>query len=99
MQEILKGLSQKKGENKESEQTMDLENQKLSVLIDELRHLLADREAKVKTLEEEIGQLTHQVSKLIRGAHMVITSDLLFHFLVPCYLRWLLPPDSDSCPP
>ncbi|XP_018764669.3 coiled-coil domain-containing protein 13 [Serinus canaria] len=60
MQEILKGLSQKKDENKESEQTMDPENQKLSVLIDELRQLVADRETKVKTLEEEIGQLTHQ---------------------------------------
>ncbi|XP_059694380.1 coiled-coil domain-containing protein 13 [Haemorhous mexicanus] len=60
MQEILKGLSQKKDENKDSEQTMDPENQKQSVLIDELRQLVADREAKVKTLEEEIGQLTHQ---------------------------------------
>ncbi|XP_054129893.1 coiled-coil domain-containing protein 13 isoform X2 [Melozone crissalis] len=57
MQEILKGLSQKKGENKEM---MEPEIQKQSTLIDELRQLVADREAKVKTLEEEIGQLTHQ---------------------------------------
>ncbi|XP_063027245.1 coiled-coil domain-containing protein 13 isoform X2 [Melospiza melodia melodia] len=57
MQEILKGLSQKKGENKEM---VEPEIQKQSTLIDELRQLVADREAKVKTLEEEIGQLTHQ---------------------------------------
>ncbi|XP_064559851.1 coiled-coil domain-containing protein 13 isoform X3 [Zonotrichia leucophrys gambelii] len=57
MQEILKGLSQKKGENKEM---MEPEIQRQSTLIDELRQLVADREAKVKTLEEEIGQLTHQ---------------------------------------
>lgn len=37
-------------------------------------------------------------NKFIRGAHLVITVDLLFYFLVPCYLRWLLPPDSDPCP-
>lgn len=37
-------------------------------------------------------------NKFIRGAHLVITADQLFYFLVPCYLRWLLPPDSDPCP-
>ncbi|XP_030798960.1 coiled-coil domain-containing protein 13 [Geospiza fortis] len=56
MQEILKALSQKKGENK----MMDPEIQKQNTLIDELRQSVADREAKVKTLEKEIGQLTHQ---------------------------------------
>lgn len=59
MQEILKGLSQKKGENKEM---IDLEVQ---TLVNELRQLVTDRKAKVKTLEKEIGQLTHQVGKQI----------------------------------
>ncbi|KAL9870515.1 LOW QUALITY PROTEIN: coiled-coil domain-containing protein 13-like [Geothlypis trichas] len=54
MQEILKGLSQKKGENKEM---IDVE---IQTLVNELRQLVTDGEAKVKTLEKEIGQLTHQ---------------------------------------
>ncbi|XP_068032115.1 LOW QUALITY PROTEIN: coiled-coil domain-containing protein 13 [Anomalospiza imberbis] len=64
MQEILKGLSQKEDGSKESQQMMglhlDTEIQKQSTLIDELRELVADREAKVKMLQEEIGQLTLQ---------------------------------------
>ncbi|XP_053832341.1 coiled-coil domain-containing protein 13 isoform X1 [Vidua macroura] len=64
MQEILKGLSQKEDGNKEFQQMMgpclDPEIQKQGTLIDELRELVADREAKVKMLQEEIGQLTLQ---------------------------------------
>ncbi|XP_039582562.1 coiled-coil domain-containing protein 13 [Passer montanus] len=64
MQEILKGLSQKENENKESQETMghhlSHEIQKQNTLIDELRGLVADREEKVKILEKEIGQLTNK---------------------------------------
>ncbi|KAM4791452.1 coiled-coil domain-containing protein 13 isoform 4-T6 [Cyanocitta cristata] len=64
MQEILKGLSQKEEENKESRQIMghhlNNEIQQQNSLIEQLRELVAEREATVKTLEEKIGQLTHQ---------------------------------------
>ncbi|XP_068862363.1 coiled-coil domain-containing protein 13 isoform X2 [Aphelocoma coerulescens] len=64
MQEILKGLSQKEEENKESQQIMghhlNNEIQQQNSLIEQLRELVAEREATVKTLEEKIGQLTHQ---------------------------------------
>ncbi|XP_010393076.2 coiled-coil domain-containing protein 13 isoform X3 [Corvus cornix cornix] len=64
MQEILKGLSQKEEENKESRQIMghhlNNEIQQQNSLIEQLRELVAEREAMVKTLEEKIGQLTHQ---------------------------------------
>lgn len=67
MQEILKGLSQKEDENKESQLIMghhlNNEIQKQNSLIEQLRELVAEREAKVKNLEEKIGQLTLQVSR------------------------------------
>lgn len=67
MQEILKDLSQKEDENKESRLFMghhlNNEIQKQNSLIEQLRELVAEREAKVKNLEEKIGQLTLQVGR------------------------------------
>lgn len=96
MQEILKHLSQQDEKNKESQQMLgqhlNSEVQKQNCLIEQLRQMVAEREAKVKELEEEIGHLTLQVGsqkRLTRGGHFVIMLDLFFHFLLPCYLRWL----------
>lgn len=65
MQEILKHLSQQDEKNKESQQLLgqhlNNEAQKQNCLIEQLRQMVAEREAKVKELEEEIGQLTLQV--------------------------------------
>lgn len=105
MQEILKHLSQQDEKNKESQQMLgqhlNSEVQKQNCLIEQLRQMVAEREAKVKELEEEIGQLTLQVDsqkKLTKGAHFLIILDLLFHFFLPCYLRWLLAWDTNTCP-
>ncbi|XP_015475209.1 coiled-coil domain-containing protein 13 isoform X3 [Parus major] len=64
MQELLKGLSQKEDKNKEPQQ---LEGQHLNpgiqrqnIMEDKLRELVAEREAKVKTLETEVEKLTVQ---------------------------------------
>lgn len=64
MQEILKHLSQQDEKNKESQQLLgqhlNNEAQKQNCLIEQLRQMVAEREAKVKELEEEIGQLALQ---------------------------------------
>ncbi|NXA79612.1 CCD13 protein, partial [Thryothorus ludovicianus] len=61
MQEILRGLSQKEDENKESQHLLGKlfndEIQKQNTQIDQLKEVVAERETKVKTLEKEIGQL------------------------------------------
>ncbi|NXQ34037.1 CCD13 protein, partial [Alaudala cheleensis] len=55
MQEILKGLSMK--ENGTMGQPLNTEIQKQSTMIEELRELVTERDAKIKILEEEIGKL------------------------------------------
>ncbi|KAM9276361.1 coiled-coil domain-containing protein 13-like [Cariama cristata] len=64
MQEILKHTSQQDEKNKESQQMLgqcsNSEVQKQNCLIEQLRQTVAEREAKVKELEEETGQLTLQ---------------------------------------
>ncbi|XP_026698567.1 coiled-coil domain-containing protein 13 isoform X2 [Athene cunicularia] len=64
MQEILKDLSQKDEKNKESQQMLGQllysEVPKQNCLIEQLRQMVIEREAKVKELEEEIEQLTLQ---------------------------------------
>ncbi|KFV86110.1 Coiled-coil domain-containing protein 13, partial [Struthio camelus australis] len=61
MQEILMHLSQQDEKNKESQQILgqhlNSEAQKQNCLIEQLKQMVAEREAKVKELEEEIGQL------------------------------------------
>lgn len=64
MQEILKDLSQKEGGNKQvMGKQSNTETQKQSSVIDQLMKLVAEGEAKVKALEEQIGQLTHRVCR------------------------------------
>ncbi|XP_075602946.1 coiled-coil domain-containing protein 13 isoform X3 [Balearica regulorum gibbericeps] len=71
MQEILKHLSQQDEKNKESQQMLgqhlNSEVQKQNCLIEQLRQMVAEREAKVKELEEEIGQLTLQKKAAHQG--------------------------------
>uniref|UniRef100_A0A8C3BHF7 Coiled-coil domain-containing protein 13 n=1 Tax=Cairina moschata TaxID=8855 RepID=A0A8C3BHF7_CAIMO len=71
MQEILKHLSQQDEKNKESQQVLgqhlNNEAQKQNCLIEQLRQLVAEREAKVKELEEEIGQLILQKKSAQQG--------------------------------
>lgn len=76
MQEILKDLSQQDEKNKESQQVLgqhlNSEVQKQNCLIEQLRQMVAEREAKVKELEEEIRQLQVESQKsLTRGARFV----------------------------
>ncbi|KAM9250209.1 LOW QUALITY PROTEIN: coiled-coil domain-containing protein 13-like [Cariama cristata] len=70
MQEILKHTSQQ-DEKKESQQMLgqclNSEVQKQNCPIEQLRQMVAEREGKVKELEEEIGQLTLQQ----KSAHQV----------------------------
>lgn len=86
MQEILKHLSQQDEKNKESQQLLgqhlNNEAQKQNCLIEQLRQMVAEREAKVKELEEEIGQLALQVEEMNYKSTLVIISDLLFHFFL-----------------
>jgi len=86
MQEILKHLSQQDEKNKESQQLLgqhlNNEAQKQNCLIEQLRQMVAEREAKVKELEEELGQLALQVEEMNYKSTLVIISDLLFHFLL-----------------
>lgn len=67
MQEILKHLSHQDEENKEFKymlgQNLNSEVQKQNCLIEQLRQMVAEREAMVKELEEEIGKLTLQVDR------------------------------------
>ncbi|XP_068261214.1 coiled-coil domain-containing protein 13 isoform X2 [Nyctibius grandis] len=71
MQEILKHLSQQDEKNKEPQQMLGLhvnsEVQKQNCLIEQLRQMVAEREAKVKELEEEIEQLTLQKKSARQG--------------------------------
>ncbi|XP_025928011.1 coiled-coil domain-containing protein 13 isoform X2 [Apteryx rowi] len=71
MQEILMHLSQQDEKNKESQQMpgqhLNTEAQKQSFLIEQLKQMVAEREAKVKELEEEIGQLALQNKSTRQG--------------------------------
>ncbi|KAM9573365.1 coiled-coil domain-containing protein 13 isoform 4-T6 [Guaruba guarouba] len=71
MQEILKHLSHQDEENKESKhmlgQNLNSEVQKQNCLIEQLGQVVAEREAMVKELEEEIGQLTLQLKSAYEG--------------------------------
>ncbi|XP_074719987.1 coiled-coil domain-containing protein 13 isoform X2 [Strix uralensis] len=71
MQEILKHLSQKDEKNKESQemlgQHLNSEIPKKNCLIEQLRQMVVEREAKVKELEEEIEQLTLQDKSAHQG--------------------------------
>ncbi|XP_061852990.1 coiled-coil domain-containing protein 13 isoform X2 [Colius striatus] len=71
MQEILKHLSQQDEKNKESQQMlgqhMNSEFQKQNCLVEQLRQMVAEREAKVKELEEAIGRLTLQKKSAHQG--------------------------------
>ncbi|XP_057254896.1 coiled-coil domain-containing protein 13 isoform X3 [Pezoporus wallicus] len=71
MQEILKHLSHQDEENKESKhmlgQNLNSEVQKQNCLIEQLRQVVTEREAMVKELEEEIGQLTLQLKSAYEG--------------------------------
>ncbi|XP_042715896.2 coiled-coil domain-containing protein 13 isoform X10 [Chrysemys picta bellii] len=64
MHEILKHLSLQDEKNKESQQSLgqhlNSEAQKQSSLIGQLQQMVAEREAKIKELEEEMGLLTLQ---------------------------------------
>ncbi|XP_061210754.1 coiled-coil domain-containing protein 13 isoform X2 [Neopsephotus bourkii] len=65
MQEVLKHLSHQDEENKESKhmlgQNLNSEVHKQNCLIEQLIQVVAEREAMVKELEEEIGKLTLQL--------------------------------------
>lgn len=103
MQEILKHLSQQDEKNKESQQVLgqhlNNEAQKQNCLIEQLRQLVAEREAKVKELEEEIGQLTLQVVReMNQRSTLVRILDLFFHFLLQYCPRWLLADATNTCP-
>ncbi|XP_038248261.1 coiled-coil domain-containing protein 13 isoform X2 [Dermochelys coriacea] len=67
MHEILKHLSLQDEKNKEAQQSLDQhlnsEAQKQSSLIGQLQQMVAEREAKIKELEEEMGLLTLQHQK------------------------------------
>ncbi|XP_054847590.1 coiled-coil domain-containing protein 13 [Eublepharis macularius] len=60
MQTILKNLSQQEERNKERHQNLDVQGQKQSGTIEQLRQMLAEREAQVRELEETVGQLMLQ---------------------------------------
>ncbi|XP_031815748.1 coiled-coil domain-containing protein 13 isoform X2 [Sarcophilus harrisii] len=64
LQDILSKLSQQDERAKETQQNLDqqltIEAQKNSCIIAQLRNMVAEREAKVQELEEEIGLLTLQ---------------------------------------
>lgn len=66
MQVILKNLSQQDERNKECQQglgqQLNIEMQKQNCLIGQLKQMVAEREARVKELEEKVRQLTTQVS-------------------------------------
>uniref|UniRef100_K7F3X3 Coiled-coil domain containing 13 n=2 Tax=Pelodiscus sinensis TaxID=13735 RepID=K7F3X3_PELSI len=67
MHEILKHLSLQDEKNKESQQNLgqhlNSETQKQKSLIGQLQQMVAEREAKIKELEQEMGLLTHQHQK------------------------------------
>ncbi|KAM7174451.1 coiled-coil domain-containing protein 13 isoform 2-T2 [Macrochelys suwanniensis] len=67
MHEILKHLSLQEEKNKESQQSLgqhlNSEAQKQSSLIGQLQQMVAEREARIKELEEEMGLLTLQHQK------------------------------------
>ncbi|KAG8534883.1 hypothetical protein GDO81_030036, partial [Engystomops pustulosus] len=62
LQEILGRLSQQEQKHQESQQTLNLqlnnESQKQSSLVSQLKQMVAEREAKVRELEEEVQQLS-----------------------------------------
>lgn len=64
MQVILKNLSQQDERNKECQQglgqQLNIEMQKQNCLIGQLKQMVAEREARVKELEEKVRQLTTQ---------------------------------------
>ncbi|KAM6281652.1 coiled-coil domain-containing protein 13 [Porphyrio hochstetteri] len=67
MQEILKDLSQQDEKNRESQQMPGHHNENQNYLIEQLRQTVAEREAKVQELQEEIGQLTFQKQAAHQG--------------------------------
>ncbi|KAJ7414970.1 Coiled-coil domain-containing protein 13 [Pitangus sulphuratus] len=70
MQEILKDLSQREDENKESRKIGQLLNnkiQKQSCLIEQLREMVTERDAKAQMMEEGIGKLTLQKESAHQG--------------------------------
>ncbi|XP_048366343.1 coiled-coil domain-containing protein 13 isoform X3 [Sphaerodactylus townsendi] len=64
MQIILKNLSQQEERNKECRQSLgqqlNVQGQKQSCIIEQLKQTLAEREARVRELEEKVGQLPLQ---------------------------------------
>ncbi|KAL8164807.1 UNVERIFIED_CONTAM: hypothetical protein K2H54_007397 [Gekko kuhli] len=68
MQVILKNLSQQEERNKECRQSLgqqlNIQGQRQSCVIEQLRQMLAEREAQVRELEEKVGQLTSQVKQV-----------------------------------
>ncbi|KAM8811201.1 coiled-coil domain-containing protein 13 [Eudromia elegans] len=71
MQEILMNLSQQDEKNKRSQQMLgqhlDSEAKRENCLIEQLKQMVAEREAKIKELEEEIGQLILQNKSTHQG--------------------------------
>ncbi|XP_050165705.1 coiled-coil domain-containing protein 13 isoform X3 [Myiozetetes cayanensis] len=70
MQEILKDLSQREDENKESRKIGRLLNneiQKQSCLIEQLREMVTERDAKAQMMEVGIGKLTLQKESAHQG--------------------------------
>ncbi|XP_027753416.1 coiled-coil domain-containing protein 13 [Empidonax traillii] len=70
MQEILKDLSQREDENKESRkigQLLNNEIQKQSCLIEQLREMVTERDAKAEMMEEGIGKFTLQKESAHQG--------------------------------
>lgn len=59
MQEILKGLSTKENEG----QSLNNDIEKKDSLVDQLRKLVTEREAKIKMLEGKLEQLTLRVGR------------------------------------
>ncbi|XP_068091235.1 coiled-coil domain-containing protein 13 isoform X3 [Hyperolius riggenbachi] len=67
LQEILGRLSQQEEKNKDSQHSLSLhlnnESQKQNSLVTQLKQMVAEREAKVKELEDEVQQLTTKSPK------------------------------------
>ncbi|KAM5158323.1 coiled-coil domain-containing protein 13 [Mantella aurantiaca] len=80
MQEILTNLSKQDQKHKDSQQSLSFhlnnESQKQNSLVTQLKQMVAEREAKVKDLEEEIQQLTTKHSpKRPSGMRVLVTEE------------------------
>nr|XP_056713775.1 coiled-coil domain-containing protein 13 [Euleptes europaea] len=64
MQVILRNLSQQEERNKECRQSfgqqLNVQDQRQNCIIEQLKQMLGEREARVRELEEKVGQLTSQ---------------------------------------